>query len=102
MVNNRNALALLVALGIALGVVGLLLSGTGPVAAQTNPSATRSLSATTVAPGAEVTATISVSGASTYQIVETLPEGFSFTRSSLRSELVKDEGQVVRFTFMGG
>ena len=64
MVSKRKALApLLVALGVALGVFGLLIpDAAGTVAAQATPSATRSLSATSsVAPGAEITVTINAS-----------------------------------------
>ena len=56
MVRKRKALTpLLVALGLALGVFGLLLPDTGSVAAQATPSATRSLSSASVAPDEELT-----------------------------------------------
>ena len=98
MVINRKALAsLLVALGVALGVFGLLIPDAGTVAAQATPSATRSLSSTSVAPGAEITVTINASNTVSFAgIVETLPEGFSFVSSNPAP--AKVDGQTYSFS----
>ena len=103
MVSKRKALApLLVALGLALGVFGLLLPDTGSVAAQATPSATRSLSATSVAPGEQVVVTISASGyGSAGAVTETLPSGFTFDSSTHPTSQVTPTGQDVRFTLFG-
>lgn len=101
---QRKALALLVALGIALGVVGLLLSGSGPVAAQASPSATRTLPQSAVAPGSQFNVTVAVSGVSLgFQLKETLPAGFSYVDGSQdpTSTGVAVDGQVVTFTHIG-
>ena len=103
MVRKRKALAsLLVALGVALGVFGLLLPDTGSVAAQATPSATRSLSSTSVAPGDEFTVTIEIdyAGLGTVDklavgVEETLPEGFTYGSTSLGEELANDLGNGV-------
>ena len=64
------------------GALGLF--GTAPVAAQGSPSATRSFSPDTVAPGGRVEVTITVanydSGGS---VTETLPQGFNYVSSTL-------------------
>ena len=103
MVRKRKALApLLVALGLALGVFGLLLPDTGSVAAQATPSATRSLPAS-VAPDEEFVVSITASnyGFRWCIVVETLPDGFTYVSSSRcgcgRCQRSVD-GQVVTFT----
>ena len=103
MVSKRKALApLLVALGLALGVFGLLLPDTGSVAAQATPSATRSLSATSVAPGAQVDVSISASGyGQAGAVTETLPSGFTYVSSNHPTSQVTTTGQDVRFTLFG-
>ena len=77
------------------GALGLF--GTAPVAAQGSPSATRSFSPDTVAPGGRVEVTITVanydSGGS---VTETLPQGFNYVSSTLDQADVT--GQKVRFT----
>ena len=103
MVINRKALAsLLVALGVALGVFGLLIPDAGTVAAQATPSATRSLSSSSVAPGAEITVTINASNYGQFGgIIETLPDGFTFVSSDLPSSQVNASGSPIRFTLYG-
>ena len=103
MVRKRKALALLVAVGVALGVLGLLLPGSGPIAAQTTPSATRSLSPMSVAPGGEVVVTITTSSGVFGQVVETLPAGFSYVdgSSDLRASAVAVSGRDITFTLVG-
>ena len=100
MVIKRKVSALLVALGIALGVVGLMLSSAGPVAAQ---SATRSLPQSAVAPGSQFDVTIAVSGVTVGQVTETLPAGFKYVDGSVSPSTVgidKSE-QDVMFTLLG-
>ena len=100
MVIKRKVSALLVALGIALGVVGLMLSSAGPVAAQ---SATRSLPQSAVAPGSHFDVTVAVSGVTVGQLAETLPAGFSYVDGSVSPSAagVEVSGQVVTFTLLG-
>ena len=100
MVIKRKVSALLVALGIALGVVGLMLSSAGPVAAQ---SATRSLPQSPVAPGSQFDVTIAVSGVTVGQVTETLPAGFSYVPDSVSPTSVGVDmtGQDVSFTLLG-
>ena len=102
MVRKRKALApLLVSLGLALGVFGLLLPDTGSVAAQATPGATRSLPAS-VAPDEEFVVSIT---ASNYgfagAVVETLPDGFTYVSSGgvdAAAVSASVDGQVVTFT----
>ena len=102
---NRNsggnlvvkAVAALVMVVVA-GLGGWLLPTT--VEAQ-SPNATRSFSAATVAAGGELEVTVTPSGYGRFgQVVETLPEGFSFISRSLPS--VKMEGRDVVLTFLEG
>ena len=90
----RGMLAVMMIAAIT-GALGLF--GTAPVAAQGSPSATRSFSPDTVAPGGRVEVTITVanydSGGS---VTETLPQGFNYLSSSLDQADVT--GQKVRFT----
>ena len=101
MVINRKALAsLLVALGVALGVFGLLIPDAGTVAAQ-EASATRSLPAS-VAPGEEFVVGITASNYGSFGLViETLPDGFTYVSTAgVDAEAVDAlaDGQVVTFT----
>jgi hypothetical protein len=102
LVINRKALAsLLVALGVALGVFGLLIPDAGTVAAQATPSATRSLSSSSVAPGAEITVTVTASDFGQFGgIIETLPEGFAYVDGS-GSPTPRVSGQTLTFTLFG-
>ena len=100
MVRLRRAFGPLVAIGLALGMVGLLL--VGPVAAQQTPTATRSLSATTVAAGDEVTVSITANDYGTFgAVVETLPAGFSYVSVSDTDIRVTETGQEVKFILFG-
>ena len=69
---------------------------------QQGPSATRSFSPTSVAPGGEVEVTVT---AANYglggAVTETLPAGFSYVSSSLSDDQVQVTGQDVRFTLLG-
>ena len=94
----RGMLAAMMVAAIT-GALGLF--GTAPAAAQGSPSATRSFSPATVAPGGRVEVTITVanydSGGS---VTERLPQGFNYVSSSLDQADVT--GQEVRFTFLAG
>ena len=102
MVSSRKALVpLLLAVGIAVGVLGLLLPGSGPVAAQNGPTATRSFSDTSVAPGAEFTVTLTAENYGfSGRVTETLPAGFSYVDGSVSDAAIRAtvNGQDVRFT----
>ena len=69
-----------------------------------SPSATRSFSSTSVAPGADVTVTIRVANYGGFgRVTETLPSGFTYKSSSLDASQVDASqvdasGQEVRFT----
>ena len=75
--------------GLALALLATLLAtflamGVFPVAQASGHSATRSLSATTVAPGAEITVTIALSAyGAGGSVSETLPEGFDIVSGSV-------------------
>ena len=94
--------------GLALALLAALLTtffamGVFSVAqAQTSThSASRSFSATTVAPGGEVVVTINVSGYGNYGVVEeTLPTGFSYVDSNGANGRVT--GDRVEFLLIGG
>ena len=88
----------IVAVALALVVVGLWPSGQ---AAASGHSATRSLAPSAVAPGEEITVTIRASNYGDFgQVVETLPEGFSYVpmSSDIRA---RTDGQKVRFSLLG-
>ena len=72
---------------LLLSVIGGLtvMSGSSPLAAQTNPSATRSFNTAEVAPGGAVTVTITLSDVTGNlgTVTETLPSGFAYVSSSL-------------------
>ena len=70
--------------------------------AGTGPSATRSFSSASVAPGADVTVTIAVANYGGFgRVTETLPTGFAYKSSSLDDSQVDATGQVVKFTLQG-
>ena len=93
-------LAVMLVAGIA--GLGTMLALPPSVAAQGSPSATRSFSPASVAPGGQVTVTIT---AANYGIAggltEALPPAFSYVASSLPEEQVNATGQEVRFTLQG-
>ena len=95
----RKALAALAVAVAVVGVAGLLPSA--PVEA-TSHSAIRSFSAPWVLPGGRLEVTIAVSDYGPFgQVVETLPEGFSYEGSNLSEAAVAVEGQTVAFTLLG-
>ena len=96
---NRTTLRVFMAAVLAgLGTMLVLL----PLAAQSNPSASRSFSAPSVEPGEQMVVTIDASGyGSAGGVTETLPAGFTYESSSLRVSQVHVTGQNVRFTLQG-
>lgn len=71
---------LLILAALLLSVIGglTLVSSTSPLAAQTDPSATRSFEPATVAPGGSVTVSVAVEGITAGIVTETLPDGFTY------------------------
>ena len=72
-----------------LGVIGGLtvMLGSSPLAAQADPSASRALDSTVVAPGGIVTVTISVAAYGVAgQVTEQLPSGFTYVEGSVGSD----------------
>ena len=69
----------------------------------TNVGATRSLSATTVAPGDEITVSIAANYGSFGKVTETLPEAFAYVEDSVdpSSVRVAVDGQDIAFTLLG-
>ena len=89
---------------VAAGLLGLL--GLGHVAAQQQePSATRSFSPTTVAPGDPVMVTITAANYGDFgRVTEMLPNGFDYVSSTLDDDAyvsVSEDGQTVKFTLQG-
>ena len=106
--NRREALfrRIRVAMMIAaIAGVGMLLGMSLPVTAQQEPSATRSISPATVAPGGEVMVTITVADYGSFGgVVETLPSGFAYGAGSLDDEDIRVTvgAGTVRFSFQRG
>ena len=98
----RTYLGAITALAIAVTVgVATLLAQPGAVEAQSH-SATRSFPAGWAAPGSEVQVSITASNLGGFgQVEETLPEGFTYVRSSIDTFQVKVTGQTVLFTLVG-
>ena len=98
----RKTLAIIM-VAVAAGLTGVL--GLGPVAAQQEPSATRSFSSTTVAPGEQVVVTIVAEnygeGILAFgAVTETLPAGFDYVTSTHDGDFVEVNGQEVTFTLL--
>ena len=86
--------------GLVVGVAGLLQPG--PVDA-TQHSASRSFSATSVAPGTEVVVTITAGGFGTGgRIVETLPTGWGYVSSDPAGATFDADARTVKYTLLGG
>ncbi len=96
----RTVVSITMVVAIA-GVVGML--GLLPVAAQAEPSATRSFDPSTVEPGGQVVVTIEASNyGQAGGVTETLPEGFTYVSSSLPdSQVFPLADQQVRFILQG-
>ena len=96
----RTYLGAITALAILVGIA-TLLAQPGAVEAQSH-SATRSFPADWAAPGSEVQVSINASNLGGFgQVEETLPEGFTYLRSSIDTFQVKVTGQTVLFTLIG-
>ena len=94
-----RALALLAVAVSVLWLVGPLHPA--PVEA-TSHRAIRSFSASSVLPGGRLEVTITPTGYGSFgQVVETMPSGFSYARSSLTASQVAVEGRAVTFTLLG-
>ena len=96
-----NRLIILAAL--LLSVVGglALMSSSSPVAAQTDPSATRSFDSTSVEPGGTVTVSIDVEGVGLAgRVTETLPAGFTYV-STTSSLPPTENGSELAFRILG-
>ena len=94
----RKALAALVVVGAAFGIVGLWHPA--PVEA-TSHSAVRSFAAPWILPDGWIEVTIAVSDYGPFgQVVETLPSGFNYEGSDLSEAAVTVEGQTVAFTLL--
>ncbi len=86
-------------IAVIVGMVTLI--GMNSTWAQQNPSASRTISPTTVAPGGQVTVTISASGYGGFgRVTETLPAGFDYQGSNLDPGAVSQSGQNVNFTLL--
>ena len=98
----RATLGALSSLAVGTAVVLLVLLGQpGAVDAQSH-SASRTFQASWASPGSELRVNISASNYGPFgRVVETLPLGFSYVRSSLRSSEVDVKGQTIEFTLFG-
>ena len=80
----RGMLVVIMVAAIA-GALGLF--GTAPVAAQGSPSATRSFSPASVAPGGRVEVTVTVANyGPDGRVTERLPGGYTYLSSSLQAD----------------
>ena len=94
---------LLILAALLLSVVGglALMSSSSPVAAQTDPSATRSFDSTTVEPGGTLTVSIDIEGVGLAgSVTETLPAGFTYV-STTATLPPSESGSELLFTFLG-
>jgi hypothetical protein len=98
----RISLGAFAALAIVAMVGALaLLAQPGVVEAQSH-SASRAFQRTWAAPGGELRVTITASNYGAFgQVVETLPDGFTFKSATLPSGQIEQEAQVVRFNLFG-
>ena len=98
----RISLGAFAALAIVAMVGALaLLAQPGVVEAQ-SPSASRTFRQNWAAPGGELRVTITASNYGAFgQVVETLPDGFTFKSATLPSSQIEQEAQVVRFNLFG-
>ena len=94
-----TSLALLIMVGTALWGTGLLQ----PAGVEASGhSATRAFASPWVAPGGQMQVTITAMDYGAFgQVVETLPAGFRFVGSSIRSTSVDAQANAVTFTLLG-
>lgn len=90
---------------ISTALAAIALLAVGPVdsgAEAVGHSATRAFAAPLVAPGEQAEVTIAASGYGDFgQVVETLPEGFSYVGSTLSAAAVNAAEGTVKFTLLG-
>ena len=92
--------AIVVAVAVVLGLVGLLLA---PSTEATEHSAKRELSAISVAPGEQVVVTITTSGLSPAgRIIDTIPTGLEYVGSDETSAEFDPQDRTVTFTVFAG
>ena len=98
----RTFLGAFAALAIAALVgAAALLAQPGAVEAQSH-RATRAFQQDWASPGGEFRVTITASNYGPFgQVVETLPDGFTFVSATLPDNQIVEEGQVVRFNLFG-
>ena len=98
----RISLGALAALAIAAMVGALALLAQPDVVEAQSHSASRAFQRTWAAPGGELRVTITARNYGAFgQVVETLPEGFTFVSASLPDTQIEQEAQVVRFNLFG-
>ncbi len=94
-----KALALLVVVGVVLGLAEPLHPGTVDAASH---SAARSFNPDPVPPGGQLEVTITATGhGGIGQVTETLPPGFSYVSSDLSESAVTGDGQTFTFILLG-
>ena len=98
---------LIVLAALLLSVVGglTLMSSTSPLAAQTDPSATRSFEPASVEPGGTVTVNIDIEGVAVAgSVTETVPAGFTYVSTTgipLNAEASDLDMGILVFPFLG-
>ena len=93
----RKVIVLAATLAIMVGLFALATT----FAQDGGPSASRTISPSSVAPGGEVTVTITLSGVGSFaDIAETLPAGFTYVSSSDADQVERD-GQTVTLSLLG-
>ena len=98
----RISLGALAALAIAAMVGDVALLAQPDVVEAQSQSASRAFQRTWAAPGGELRVTITARNYGAFgQVVETLPEGFTFVSASLPDTQIEQEAQVVRFNLFG-
>ena len=98
----RISLGAFAALAIVAMVGALALLAQPDVVEAQSPSATRTFRQNWAAPGGELRVTITASNYGAFgQVVETLPDGFTFKSATLPSSQIEQEAQVVRFNLFG-
>ena len=99
---TRTSLGVPAALAIAamMGAAALLAQ---PVVVEAQShSASRAFQQTWASPGSELQVTITASNYGAFgQVVETLPDGFTFVGSNLPDDQEEVEGQIIRFNLIG-
>ena len=99
---NRIPLGAIAALAVAVFVGALVLLAQPDAAGAQSHGGTRSFQQTWAAPGSELQVTITASNYGAFgQVVEELPDGFTFVGSSLEDANIEVAGQIIRFNLLG-